>query len=500
MSDQKEPTDFADRVALGGRSLREHTARGSIVNGLFTVGLAALGFLKVFMVALFLSPSEYGTWGLIVATLVSVSFLLDLGVGGKFIQQSEDDQEKAFQQAFTLNLAVYGVSLVLLAGLVPLIAYVIDQPSIVLPGLVMLAVLPAGALRSPLWVFYRRMQFVQQRTLQAIEPIVGIIVTVGLAAAGLGYWALVVGGIVGTAASAAATVHYSPYPLALRWNRGIVREYFDFSWPLLFASVSRLILIQAAVFVGEWQLGLAAAGAITIAAGISQFTDRADRVLSDTIYPAVCAVADRRDLLFETFVKSNRLALMWGMPFGIGLALFTPDLVEYILGDKWQPAVVLLQAFGAIAAFNHVGFNWEIFYRARGDTKPVAIVAGIATVVYLGVTMPLLATEGLDGFAIGIAIQTAVVIAVRTFFLSRLFAGFRLVRHMLRAIAPSIPAAAVVLLVRQVETGDRTSVMAIGELVLYVLTTIAATAFFERALLREILGYLRSGRAQPAPA
>jgi O-antigen/teichoic acid export membrane protein len=180
--------------------------------------------------------------------------------------------------------------------------------------------------------------------------------------------------------------------------------------------------------------------------------------------------------------------------------LFAPDLVEYVLGDKWQPAVVLLQAFGAIAAFNHVGFNWEAFYRARGDTKPVAVVAGIATVVYLAVTMPLLATEGLDGFAIGMAIQTAVVLAVRTFFLTRLFAGFQLVRHMARAVAPSIPAALLVLLVRQLENGPRTDAMAIGEFVLYVLATIAATAFFERALLREIMGYLRSGRAQPAPA
>ena len=41
----------------------------------------------------------------------------------------------------------------------------------------------------------------------------------------------------------------------------------------------------------------------------------------------MCAVADRTELLFETFVKSNRLALMWAMPSGLGLALFAPDLV-----------------------------------------------------------------------------------------------------------------------------------------------------------------------------
>ena len=33
-------------------------------------------------------------------------------------------------------------------------------------------------------------------------------------------------------------------------------------------------------------------------------------------------------------MKSKRLALMWGMPFGVGLALFGPDLVEFVLGSN----------------------------------------------------------------------------------------------------------------------------------------------------------------------
>ena len=40
------------------------------------------------------------------------------------------------------------------------------------------------------------------------------------------------------------------------------------------------------------------------------------------MYPAICAVQDRLELLRESFVKSNRLALMWAMPFGVGIALF----------------------------------------------------------------------------------------------------------------------------------------------------------------------------------
>ena len=110
---------------------------------------------------------------------------------------------------------------------------------------------------------------------------------------------------------------------------------------------------------------------------------------------------DRTELLFESFVKSNRLALMWGVPFGAGLALFASDLVHHGIGEKWAPAIGLLQAFGLIAAIDQVGFNWDSYFRARGETRPVALVSLLVLVPFGAVAVPLLLADGLDGYAIG---------------------------------------------------------------------------------------------------
>jgi hypothetical protein len=115
-------------------------------------------------------------------------------------------------------------------------------------------------------------------------------------------------------------------------------------------------------------------------------------------------------------------------------------------------------------------------------------VAAIA--VFLAVAIPLLLTDGLRGLAIGLAIQATTLVLVRGFFLRRLFAGFHLGRHALRAIAPSVPAVGAVLIARALESGPRTEARAVGELALYVAVTIAATLAFERDLLREARGYL----------
>ena len=195
--------------------------------------------------------------------------------------------------------------------------------------------MPAAGLLSPLWIYYRRMQFVRQRALQAIDPLVSFVVTVALAVAGAGYWSLVIGAVAGTWSAALVIFATSPYRPRLRLDGG-VRDYVSFSWPLVVANVNRLVVVQAPILVGEWQVGLAAAGAITLAGSVIAFTQKVDAMITQTIYPAVCAVADKTELLFETFVKSNRLVLIWGVPFGISLLLFAPDLVNFVLGHKWQ--------------------------------------------------------------------------------------------------------------------------------------------------------------------
>jgi O-antigen/teichoic acid export membrane protein len=181
--------------------------------------------------------------------------------------------------------------------------------------------------------------------------------------------------------------------------------------------------------------------------------------------------------------------------------LFAPDLVDHVLGRKWEPAVGLLQAYGLVSAFSHVGFNWDAFFRARGDTRPIAAVSTFSTLVFLAVAIPLLALEGLTGFAVGMAVYGLSAVIGRTYYLVRIFDGFRMARHAARALLPVVPAAALVLVARLVEPGERGGTTALGEFVAYVIVTVLATAVAERDLLREIFGYLRRVRTgSPAPA
>jgi len=196
-------------------------------------------------------------------------------------------------------------------------------------------------------------------------------------------------------------------------------------------------------------------------------------------------------------VKSNRLALMWGLPFGVGLALFASDLVRFGIGERWHSGITMIAVFGIIAGISHIGFNWDAFYRARGNTKPIAVWSALTMVVFLATAIPLLIVDGLDGFAVGMAAMATTSLALRMFFLARLFPGLHITRHIARAFAPTLPAAASVLVLRLVDGAHRTLAIALVELATYVVVTVVATLLLERPLLHEVRDYLRPARPEP---
>jgi O-antigen/teichoic acid export membrane protein len=472
--------------------MRSFAARGVLINSAFNIGLGGLSLLQAFVVASLLTRVQYGTWGVLVVTLGVLARLKLVGVGDKYIQQDEADQQLAFQKAFTMEALVTVAAIVPLAALLPVIALVYNHSELVAPGVVLLSVLAADALQAPFWIYYRKMEFVRQRTLQAIEPLVAFAVTIALAVAGAGYWSLAIGLAVGAWAGALTAVLTCPFAIRWRYDRGSLRLYAGFSGPVFVATLCSIVLANATMLATNAHLGLAGAGAVALAGSVTAFTTRVDDLISSTLYPGICAIQDRIALLRESFVKVNRLALMWAMPFGVGLALFAPDLIAFVIGRKWQPAVVLLQITGLAAAINHIGFNWDDYFMARSNTRPLAVSSAISMSVMLAVGLPLLFTHGLAGLAIGIGSGAVANLVLRSWYVSQLFHGFGFVRHALRAVQPTVPAAVLVLLMRVAETGTRTPAEAVAELAGYLAITAAATWFAERSLLTEALGYIRA--------
>jgi O-antigen/teichoic acid export membrane protein len=478
------------RAELGAGGLRHRVARGTIVNAIFLVALNALTLVQGILAARLLGAPEYGLWGMLLIVFGTLLFIAAIGFDDKYVEQDHPDQQVAFEIAFTLQVILCGALTVVALIAVPLFSLLYAEPRILAPGILSACAIPLLALQTPTWVFYRRLDFARTRILQGITPIVSFVVMMPLAIAGVGFWSLVIGAIVGTAAGSLAAVIVSPYKLRLRYESGAMREYASFSWPVLVSALSGVVSFQVPLIISARSIGAAAVGAITVGYQMAGYTRRVDDVVTNALYPAVCAVKDRSDLLFESFSKSNRLALLWGFPAGVGLALFAHVLVDVVLGQSWKLAVPLIVVLGLSASVDQIAFNWSAFARARAETRIMAVHGALVSVAILGVGVPLLLIDGLSGFALGIAAGTLISLAVRTYYLTNIFPTMAIFNHVAGAVAPTALGAGAVLLARALTSGGGT-VLSVAEIVGYLTIVAAATVGTQRPLLRESLGYLR---------
>jgi O-antigen/teichoic acid export membrane protein len=496
------PGMLVDGVPTDGRRVR--AARGAVINTGFLIGLNLLGLLKGFLIAGFITVAEYGVWGLLLASFAALFGLVQIGVNDKYIQQNAPDQQAAFQVAFTLQLILSCAFVVLVIAVMPIYAVAYGNWDILLPGWVIAFAMPATAFQTPLWTFYKRMDYMRQRRLQAIDPILAVIVSLTLAILGFGYWSLVVGTIVGAWAAAFFAVRASPYKLGFRYERGTVREYWTFSGPLMFQGFCISVIALTPTLAAQRALGVAAVGAMAIANNISQYTTKVDRIMTATLYPVVCAVKDRFDLMQEAFLKSNKLGLLWATPTGLAIVLFTPDIVNFLIGDRWESAIPVIQAYGAVAVINQVAVNWTVFFRAIGNTKPIAVGGAVMAFGAAFIATPLLLAEGLVGFAFGYGAAVCIFMVVRFMYLKRMFSLTMMIRNAVRGLLPGLTAFAVTGAVRLlIDQGERTEGAAIAELGLFTLIAIVMTFLLERSLLSEMGAYLRNRqptRVADAPA
>jgi O-antigen/teichoic acid export membrane protein len=302
----------------------------------------------------------------------------------------------------------------------------------------------------------------------------------------------VVGPAVGYLAAIIVSLRVSPYRLALRFDRDVARRYVHFSGWVLVALVAAMAVAQGQVIAFKVDGGLVAAGYITLAATVTRYVDRADQIVTATIYPAIVAIRGRASSLQELFEKSNRATLLWVLPFTCGVVLFAPDLVHFVLGDTWQPATILMQGLAAAGLLQHLGFNWFAFYRAHGDPRPPAIEAAVGAVAFAVLAIGGLALWGDDGFVWGRIAAVAIALVVRWHYLRRLLPQARLVPLIAPAVVPLALAAAATLAVRLVFWGgERTLGQFIAEALVFGGVYVAGAVWRERPLVRELVTAIR---------
>jgi len=389
---------------------------------------------------------------------------------------------------------------VICMAIAPLLAWAYHRPELfLLTAVLSFTIFTTAFLDLPAALPYREMRFVRRNVLTSIGPVATFVVTIPTAYMGWGVWSLVAGALAGFLAAALALAVVGPMRPRIMWDRALARRYLSFGWPLWLGGLADLAGGWGAVVVVSATIGVAGLGFFQLAQNLAARALQVDSIVSDALFPALCAIQGAEERLRRAFVISNRLSMLWAAPVGLGLFLFASPAVHLLLGPKWGPSVLLVQAEGAAVVVTAIGYNWRVFYSAHGNTRPSLVVSVVSLVWLVAVVYPLMELFELRGAAASLIVLAIGSYVIRDRYLRRLLGPISLVGIVWRELAAAGLAALAIGGLRLAGWEIHGIAGLIGQGLAYGLLCAAALLITSRSLMLETWATIRGGRG-PATA
>jgi O-antigen/teichoic acid export membrane protein len=391
--------DFKGKSVRGGAA----AVAGQIVSMALQIGTTVI-------LARLLSPGDYGLQGMVTTLTASLFLFRDAGLGVAAVQRENMTQEQ-MSTLFWINVGLGAFLTVLVASISPFLAAFYREPRLLWLTVASASIFLLSSLASQHRVLMdRAMRFTTSVKIDTLCLIIGAIIAIVMAALGCGYWSLICQTISLPLVGAIAFWIAMPWvPGKPRWTPEL-RSMVRFGGTVTLNSFVVYLAYNAEkILLGrDWgadALGLYGRAYQLANLPVQQLTNGVGTVA----FPALSRLQTDPDRLRRAYLKFHSVVVSLTVPVVIGCALFSEEIVTFLLGPKWRGAAVLLR-FLAPAVFVFAVMNplsWLL--RATGRVgRSLKIAFLIAPVVILAVVAGL--RHGPPGVAMGYS--TAMVLLV----------------------------------------------------------------------------------------
>ena len=310
-----------------------------------------VSWASTIVVARLLEPTDYGVVGMATLFLGLVTLVNEFGFGAAIIAHrglSADQRAQINGFAALLGVVAYALCG---AAAVPL-AMFFGTPELRSVVVVMSIPIVFGALRTvPTSLLERDLRFKLLAGIETIQVCFQAFVVVALALAGFGYWALILGSVVGAVVSTALILTYRPSGFS--WPRpASIRGALVFSNRVLVSRVAWYVQSNADFLVAGRVLGQAALGVYTLAWTIASApVDKITALVTRVAFPVFASIQDDAAALRRYLLNLTEGLAVLTFAAGAGLALVADDLGRVVLGSKWEAAIAPLRLLALLSAY-----------------------------------------------------------------------------------------------------------------------------------------------------
>ncbi len=346
----------------------DRTAWHSFVWAGLSFGATKLAvFVSTLVLARLLVPEDFGVVAAAMTVIALFEIGLDLGVGSALIHDQEKGITARVQTAFTLNV---GVAVLLTGAFVaaaPLVAAwfrVPDQVDVFRAVAFYLLIRSLGQVHDA--VLRRDLEFRRRTRAEIARALTRLVVSVVLAASGLGVWALVWGLLAAEVAGTVVNWLLVPFRPTFTLDRTAVPTLLSFGLAVVAVQAVSVVSTNADYLAVGRVLGTEDLGQYTIAYRLPELLiDNVYWIFSSIALPlyARARAEGTADGFKDSMLRALTLLTFFGFPMGTALALVARDAVPVLFSEQWLPAVAPMVLLALAAGVNAIGF-------ASGDIFP----------------------------------------------------------------------------------------------------------------------------------
>lgn len=325
-------------------SLKKKTVRGLAWNTIDNFAALGIQFIIGIILARLLSPSEYGIIGLITVFLAVSEAFITAGFGSALIRKNdrtETDNATVFIFSVATSFLFYGI----LYYSAPNIAYFYNQPILTPITRVVGVTLILGAFCIvPNAIFATRIDFKTTAKISVTSGVLGGIVGITLAYFGYGVWALVFQMIANQLVRTILLYFFSKWKPIERFSKESFKDLFSFGSKLMFSGILNALYNNLYAIVIGKLFAPSTLGLYTRASAFAKLpSQNLTSVMQRVTYPVLSTIQDDDERLATIYRRLLKMSAFVIFPLMMLLFGISDPLVRWLLTDKWEGCVILLQ-------------------------------------------------------------------------------------------------------------------------------------------------------------
>ncbi|WP_083251176.1 lipopolysaccharide biosynthesis protein [Acidihalobacter yilgarnensis] len=415
-------------------------ANGALWTALARLSARSIGLVSTLVLARLLTPHDFG---LVALGMVFIGFLQLLGSFDfdTVIIQHPAPTQAHYDTAWTFNALYFTVAAVALIIAAPAISRFYETPALTDILYVLAGGFVLTGLNSIKTVdFQKHFRFKYDFALTLSGKIVGVVVTITSAFLFKNYWALLAGFIATRLTLFFMGYYLAPYRPHITLSER--RSLFRFSSWLMLKNLFYFINNKSTELIIGKMLGTLPLGIFTVGSDIANMpSQELTSTINRAAYPGYAKLATQHDALKKTILYIYNVIATVAIPVSIGLYFVAKPLVQVVLGEKWLPAIPIVEIISISGLFISLQSNFGYVFFALNKPNIDAIISGLRALILIPLVYFLSRHYGVSGAALALLITSIATLPLSALLL-RHYIGLSMVKIALSALRPVISALA----------------------------------------------------------